>query len=177
MTIEEAIEYWEELRKTFSCQIEKEENHFGRMHLQTTIDVIDTTLSAIRAQKEYTSPCDLCRYNPPSSFDGKPCALCPAAPKEPTEEEQYRMTNADRIRAMSDEELEDFLIRIEGEQPWSTQFSEKFCDNCPTTTCTVEGYGHPIELSECDFIDGKCPHGIDIVWWLQQPAEEEKHGV
>lgn len=90
-------------------------------------------------------------------------------------EKQYAKpeTNADRIRAMSDEELEDFLIRIEGEKPWSTQFSEKFCDNCPTTTYTAEGYSHPIELSECDFTDGKCPHGTDIVWWLKQPAEEE----
>lgn len=25
-----------------------------------------------------TSPCDLCRYNPPSSGDGKPCSMCPA---------------------------------------------------------------------------------------------------
>lgn len=24
------------------------------------------------------SPCDLCRYNPPSSTDGKPCIMCPA---------------------------------------------------------------------------------------------------
>ena len=25
-----------------------------------------------------TSPCDLCRYNPPSSGNGKPCTMCPA---------------------------------------------------------------------------------------------------
>ena len=24
------------------------------------------------------SPCTVCRYNPPSSGDGKPCCLCPA---------------------------------------------------------------------------------------------------
>ena len=37
---------------------------------------------------EYTSPCDLCAYNPPSSFDGKPCAMCPATsmPEEGEEE-------------------------------------------------------------------------------------------
>lgn len=51
MTREEAIEYWEGLRKTFSSQLEKEENHFGRMHLQTTIDVLDTTISALRQQE------------------------------------------------------------------------------------------------------------------------------
>lgn len=27
-----------------------------------------------------SSPCDACAYNPPSSFDGKPCAICPAIP-------------------------------------------------------------------------------------------------
>lgn len=27
------------------------------------------------------APCDLCRYDPPSSCDGKPCSLCPASPK------------------------------------------------------------------------------------------------
>lgn len=51
MTIEEAIEYWEGLRKTFSSQLEKEENHFGRMHLQTSIDAIDTAISALRQQE------------------------------------------------------------------------------------------------------------------------------
>ena len=24
------------------------------------------------------TPCDVCRYNPPSSTDGKPCTMCPA---------------------------------------------------------------------------------------------------
>ena len=24
------------------------------------------------------TPCDFCRYNPPSSTDGKPCCMCPA---------------------------------------------------------------------------------------------------
>lgn len=25
------------------------------------------------------SPCDLCKFNPPSSTDGKPCTICPAS--------------------------------------------------------------------------------------------------
>lgn len=54
MTREEAIEYWEGLRKTFSSQIEKEENHFGRMHLQTSIDAIDMAISALRKQETVT---------------------------------------------------------------------------------------------------------------------------
>lgn len=31
------------------------------------------------AEQEPTSPCDLCVFNPPSSCDGKPCTMCPAA--------------------------------------------------------------------------------------------------
>lgn len=26
-------------------------------------------------------PCDVCRFNPPSSGDGKPCTVCPAQKK------------------------------------------------------------------------------------------------
>ena len=53
MNREEAIEYWEGLRKTFSSWLEKEENHFGRMHLQTTIDAIDMAISALRQQEHF----------------------------------------------------------------------------------------------------------------------------
>ena len=51
MNREEAIKYWEGLRKTFSSQLEKEENYFGRMHLQTTIDAVDMAISALRQQE------------------------------------------------------------------------------------------------------------------------------
>lgn len=27
-------------------------------------------------------PCDVCRYSPPSSGDGKPCTICPAEGKD-----------------------------------------------------------------------------------------------
>ena len=53
MTREKAIEYWEGLRKTFSSQLEKEENHFGRMHLQTTIDALDMAISALRQEDHF----------------------------------------------------------------------------------------------------------------------------
>ena len=84
------------------------------------------------------------------------------------------MTNADRINVMTIEEKAEFLSSIAygRETPWSEPFDEKFCKSCPTTTCTVEGYHHPMDLHECDFTDGKCPHGSDIVWWLQQPTED-----
>ena len=66
MTREEAIEYWEGLRKTFSSQLEKEENHFGRMHLQTTIDALDMAISALRQQETVTNRNDL---NDPLTLD------------------------------------------------------------------------------------------------------------
>lgn len=31
---------------------------------------------AIKALEQ--TPCDVCKYNPPSSGDGKPCTMCPA---------------------------------------------------------------------------------------------------
>lgn len=33
-----------------------------------------------RKQSDLT-PCDVCRFNPPSSGDGKPCCMCPAQAK------------------------------------------------------------------------------------------------
>ena len=36
----------------------------------------------VAAKKCATSPCDLCRYNPPSSMGGKPCSVCPACAKD-----------------------------------------------------------------------------------------------
>lgn len=89
-----------------------------------------------------------------------------------TVKDRHYMTNAGRINAMTIEEKAEFLSSIAygRETPWSLPFAEKFCKSCPTTTCTVEGYHHPMDLNECDFTDGKCPHGDNIVWWLQQPA-------
>lgn len=48
LTRAEVIEYWENLHKSFSAQLKKEENYFGRLHLQTTIDVLEFTIAALR---------------------------------------------------------------------------------------------------------------------------------
>ena len=107
---------------------------------------------------------------------GQTSAICPVCGGIGTHEIQ--MTNSDRINAMTIEEKAEFLSSIAygRETPWCEQFAEKFCKSCQTTTCIVEGYHHPMDLHECDFTDGKCPHGEDIVWWLQQPCgEEDKH--
>ena len=61
------------------------------------------------------------------------------------------MTNADRIRAMSDEELAEFISRIEIGDFGPQVYGKTFCDMCKGQY-------------ECD--DCK-------LWWLQQPAEED----
>ena len=75
MNREEVIEYWEGLRKTFSGQLEQEENHFGRMHLQTTIDAIDMAISAIRQQdhfRDLTKKVDPLTLDELRQMDGEP---------------------------------------------------------------------------------------------------------
>ena len=75
MTREDAIEYWEGLRKTFSSQLEKEENYFGRMHLQTTIDALDMAISALRKQdhfREVTKKVEPLTLDELRQMDGEP---------------------------------------------------------------------------------------------------------
>lgn len=86
------------------------------------------------------------------------------------------VTNADKIRAMTDAELAEFFSSLAygRNTPWCEQFARKFCDNCPSEMYRIKETGQVLRLYECDFADAKCPHGSDIVWWLRQPAEETK---
>ncbi len=85
-------------------------------------------------------------------------------------------TNADRIRAMSDKELAGFIeeLAYNRETPWGDLFQETFCKGCPAQEYTMENE-QKMRLRECDFADGECPHGSDIAWWLQQPAEGDRY--
>lgn len=105
--------------------------------------------------------------------DDRPCIFSMEC-YEP--EETKRQTNADLLNAMTIEEKAEFLEQIAygRKTPWSDQFVKEFCDNCPTVHCTFEN-GIADDLHECDFVDGKCPHGNEIVWWLKQPYEETDH--
>lgn len=86
------------------------------------------------------------------------------------------ITNGDRIRAMSDEELERLLTEIVygREEPWSLPFEKACCDTCPTVKGTVVETGQKMEFTECDFTDGKCPHGDAVKWWLNQPVNQTR---
>ena len=64
---------------------------------------------------------------------------------------EQKSSNADRIRAMSDEELSEFISRIEIGDFGQQVYGKTFCDMCKGQY-------------ECD----DCR-----LWWLQQPAEED----
>lgn len=82
------------------------------------------------------------------------------------------MTCKERIRSMNDLELGKFLRMVARDgEPWEKAFYEKFCRNCPTVYSTdKEVYGRTV-FHECDFVDGQCPNGSKVTWWLKQPAE------
>ena len=64
---------------------------------------------------------------------------------------EQKLSNADRIRDMSDEELAGFISRIEIGDFGPQVYGKTFCDMCKGQY-------------ECD----DCR-----LWWLQQPAEED----
>ena len=51
--IEEVIDYWVRLRKSFLRQLENEKNYFDRIHLQTRIAILDITISALKNKDNY----------------------------------------------------------------------------------------------------------------------------
>lgn len=85
-----------------------------------------------------------------------------------------KLTNFDRITKMSAEELGEFLkeIAASGKAPWDESFIKRFCESCPTEEATIIETGQKLKLRECDFSDGVCPHGDDVMWWLNQPVKE-----
>ena len=64
---------------------------------------------------------------------------------------EQTLSNADRIRRMTDEELAEFISRIEIGDFGQQVYGKTFCDMCKGQY-------------ECD----DCR-----LWWLQQPAEED----
>lgn len=43
-------------------------------------------MTASRQETDRQTPCDLCRFDPPGSGDGKPCTMCPAESRSESEE-------------------------------------------------------------------------------------------
>ena len=65
------------------------------------------------------------------------------------------MTNSEKLRQMTDEELAKFLKRIEQspDGPWQDAFVNRVCPTCEVW-----------HLEICDH----CPEGDEIQWWLKQ---------
>ena len=123
MTNEEAIVYWEGLRRTFHDHMEKEENPFGKKHYQTSIEAIDAALSALRpVSREQVEKvwrgcrscksCRSCVYNIHDLKD-MPCKKCdPNAEGIVTE---YKPSNFCTVcgKPLTDEAVEMVMERME----------------------------------------------------------------
>lgn len=78
--------------------------------------------------------CETCVYYPPSSCDGKPCTQCDITnpflscymEKEfiLDFQQEHKQTNADRIRAMTDEELTIFLAETSRCSDWCNLYEK-----------------------------------------------------
>jgi hypothetical protein len=53
---------------------------YDTLHVYEAKDRI-AALPSVPPHVVHGSPCDLCRYSPPSSCDDKPCTMCPAEVK------------------------------------------------------------------------------------------------
>ena len=81
---------------------------------------------------------------------------------------EYRMTNADRIRSMSDEELAEFIrSMVDGSN--SHNVACYGCINYGTHHSDPANKG--TYLYECEGCTNE-GIGLNVLMWLQQPAEE-----
>lgn len=58
--------------EAFGLRVDKQE-----LEQYRALGPIDRLRELAQADKEGISPCTFCRFNPPSSGDGKPCCMCP----------------------------------------------------------------------------------------------------
>ena len=83
------------------------------------------------------------------------------------------MTNFERIKGMTLDELDQFLQDAEDSPPWVKAFADAYCATCKTETVMLEGCTRPVTLYECDYIPRNCLHGNSIRWRLEQEADED----
>lgn len=70
------------------------------------------------------------------------------------------MTNSEKIRQMTEEELAKFLRQIEQspDGPWQAAFVNHVCPSCEVW-----------HLEICD----RCPMGDELMWWLKQEVNRD----
>lgn len=83
--------------------------------------------------------------------------------------------NIEKIQCANKQELAAILEKFTYGRydPWSSEFHNKFCKTCPTITEQIMGYGKELSFHECDYVDGVCPNGDMIEWWLEQEVKED----
>lgn len=74
MTDEEALEYWEKIRKTFMEHYESEDSYWGRHHWMTSVQAVDAAISALRDRiaRQNPQPLTLAELR---KMDGEPVYL------------------------------------------------------------------------------------------------------
>lgn len=93
------------------------------------------------------------------------------------------MTNFEKLKSMSKEDLANFLYYFDFEVAGSA-FGKAFCDKCIPEIVTDEN-GHTHEVNVCEFDGIPCRFVADetitaaeydnpVLWWLNQEAEEDK---
>lgn len=70
-------------------------------HKKDIVNTFDTNISVMckdildyleqEPSRKGLTVCDMCRYNPPSSTDGKPCTMCPAVTADMRGDEKYNV--------------------------------------------------------------------------------------
>lgn len=78
---EEQISEWVEECGLDKVETEERAKRLCWKVLEGFINIVKTAPTLLRTNESLT-PCDVCGYGPPSSFDGKPCSFCPAESKE-----------------------------------------------------------------------------------------------
>lgn len=135
---------------------------------------IETYKMAIEAlkkqlQERAKTPCDLCRYNPPSSRDGKPCTMCPASPVERYGEES-KMSEWISVKDRLPEPEQEVLIctvKMYGGRAYKGITTAMYEDGTIFTEDSVWNWSDIEYLGDYDEErdDWKIPSG----WW------EERH--
>ena len=72
MKNEEAIVFWEKLRKTFEENEKAEKNPFAKMHYKTSIEAIDAALEALNQGAAWTSKAEPLTMEQLLEMDGQP---------------------------------------------------------------------------------------------------------
>lgn len=72
MKNEEAIVFWEKLRKTFEENEKAEKNPFAKMHYKTSIEAIDAALEALNQGTAWTSKAEPLTMEQLLEMDGQP---------------------------------------------------------------------------------------------------------